>query len=112
MEIVDKRRLKRQEVIDKVRQYSEQLNYQCTVILIGSYARGDFNLWSDIDLLIIGKFEHNPLRRIENFDFPPGYEVILLTPAEIATMKEKRNKLVVDAFTEGIIVRDDLGYKK
>lgn len=29
---------------------------KCSVILFGSYARGDFNLWSDLDLVIISDF--------------------------------------------------------
>ena len=28
----------------------------CTIILFGSYARGDFNLWSDLDLLLVSDY--------------------------------------------------------
>jgi Nucleotidyltransferase domain. len=33
--------------------------------MIGSYARGDFNRWSDVDLVVISDFKGNPLERLE-----------------------------------------------
>ena len=91
-------------------EYSKTLDFKSTVILIGSYARGDFNLWSDVDLLIIGDFTGNPVRRLEKIDFPAGYELILLTPEEISIMKEKKNKFLSDSFAEGVVLRDDFQY--
>ncbi len=82
------------------------------MFLIGSYARGDFNLWSDVDVIIIGDFHGNPVQRLKNLDFPPGYEIIPLTLNEIITMKRKNNKLVIDALKEGILLRDDLDINK
>ncbi len=84
------------------------MDFKCTVLLIGSYARGDFNLWSDVDLLVIADFHGNPLQRLKYIDFPSGYETILLTPGEVEIMKNKKNKFILDAFKEGIILRNDL----
>jgi predicted nucleotidyltransferase len=36
------------------------------MILFGSYARGDFNIWSDIDILILNIDEYESLRRRRN----------------------------------------------
>ena len=83
------------------------LKFKCTAILIGSYARGDFNLWSDIDILIIGDFQGNPLQRLKNIDFPPGYATIFLTMDEVNKLKSKNSKFIKDAFNDGIILRDD-----
>ena len=52
--IIEERISKRREVINKVLEYSKRLPLsKSTVILIGSYAHGDFNLWSDIDVLVV-----------------------------------------------------------
>lgn len=38
--------------------------FKVSAILIGSYARGDFNKWSDVDVLLIAEFAGNPLERL------------------------------------------------
>ena len=109
MEIVEKRIEERNKIIQEAKAYSKTLPFKCSVLLIGSYARGDFNLWSDIDLLIIGNFNGNPLERLKNIDFPSGYEIIMLTPEEINTMKMKSDEFTTDALKDGVILRDDSG---
>ena len=109
MEIVEKRIEERNKIIQEAKAYSKTLPFKCSVLLIGSYARGDFNLWSDIDLLIIGNFNGNPLERLKNIDFPSGYEIIMLTPEEINKMKMKSDKFITDALKDGVILRDDSG---
>ncbi|MHB8361055.1 MAG: nucleotidyltransferase domain-containing protein [Thermoplasmataceae archaeon] len=110
MEIVEQRKLDREIIINSATNYSKTLGFKCTVILIGSYARGDFNLWSDVDLLIISEFVGNPVRRSENIDFPAGYELILITPDEVSIMKLKKSKFLSDSFKDGIVLRDDFLY--
>ncbi len=112
MEIIEKRITERNNIINHVRDYSNSLNFKCTVILIGSYARGDFNLWSDIDLLIIGDFKDTPVQRLKNIDFPAGYEVIPLTLDEVVKMKSKKSKFINDSLKDGLILRDDYNISK
>ncbi len=107
MEIIEKRIAERNNVIKNAKEYANNLNFKCSVFLIGSYARGDFNLWSDVDLIIIGSFTGNPVERLKILDFPAGYEVIPLTLNEVIKMKNKNNKLIIDAFNEGVLLRDD-----
>ncbi|MGP6207637.1 nucleotidyltransferase domain-containing protein [Cuniculiplasma sp. SKW3] len=109
MEIIEERMNKRNEVIRDARIYANNLQFRCSVILIGSFARGDFNLWSDVDILIIGHFSGTILDRLRNMDFPPGYEIIMLTPDEINRMKSKNDKFILDAFRDGVCLKDDLG---
>ena len=111
MDIIENRKRQREQVIGHVSDFINGLNFKCTALLIGSYARGDFNLWSDIDLLIIANFNGNPLQRLKNIDFPAGYETILLTPNEINKLKDKNTKFITDAFKDGIILRDDFNYQ-
>ena len=108
MEIIEKRIEERKRIIRKAQEYSLTFEFKTTVILIGSYARGDFNLWSDVDVMIIGDFNGSPLDRLKNIDFPLGYEIIPLTEEEFYKMKNRNNKLVKDALAEGVILRDDL----
>ena len=108
VEVVEKRIEERNKIINEATAYSKNLSFKCSVLLIGSYARGDFNLWSDIDLLIIGNFSGNPLERLKNIDFPPGYETIMLTPEEINKMKMKNDKFITDALKDDVVLRDDL----
>ena len=109
MEVVEKRIEERNKIIQEAAAYSKTLPFKCSVLLIGSYARGDFNLWSDIDLLIIGNFNGNPLERLKSIDFPSGYEAIMLTPEEINKMKMKNDRFIIDALKDGVILSDDLG---
>ncbi|WP_373469194.1 nucleotidyltransferase domain-containing protein [Acidianus infernus] len=64
-EDIIKRRIKeRGRVITEARSFANSLKGHFSAFLIGSYARGDFNVWSDVDILIIGDFkEENPLKR-------------------------------------------------
>ncbi len=56
MEVVEKRMIQRELVISEVKKFAANLKFKCSVLLIGSYACGDFNLWSDVDLLMIEDF--------------------------------------------------------
>ena len=73
-------------------------------------ARGDNNLWSDIDFLVISdKLPENPLKRLEFL-----YS-LTETPIEVKGYKrndflkmiEKRNPLALDALVEGQVIVDD-----
>jgi len=44
---------------------SQELIIQGFAILIGSYARGDFNLWSDIDVVLISELSCNLPRQTQ-----------------------------------------------
>jgi len=56
-----------------------------TAILHGSYARGDFNIWSDIDLIIMFE-KFDGIRVLDRYELikptPPRVEPIPLTPSE------------------------------
>jgi predicted nucleotidyltransferase len=81
-----------------------------TGVLYGSMARGDNNLWSDIDFLVISdKLPENPLKRLE-FLYSLTEEPIELkgyTRNEFLRMIEKRNPLALDSVVEGKVIVDD-----
>ena len=112
MEILKERRALREKVIEEARRWASNLPFKSSVILIGSYARGDFNLWSDVDIVLIAELQGNPLERLKAIDYPPGYEVIPLTPKEFLTLLSKRSPIAMEAISNGIILRDDYNIKR
>ena len=79
-----------------------------TVFLVGSFARGDFSEDSDVDLLAINRFDGPPHRRLLGLRYPPGVEVIALTPEEALRAVERCYPLALDVAL-GVVLRDDLG---
>jgi len=85
-----------------------------TVILVGSYLRGDFNVWSDIDVLVIVEDEDpNPLKRYDKiipilmrFDIP--IEPVIITKKEFFKGLNKKNPLIMEAMKIGKVFADDL----
>ena len=83
-----------------------------TVVLYGSYARGDFNEWSDIDVLIIAEqLPENPIERLSLIEDcmarVAGVEPLLLTPNMMRKMRGK-NLAVREALEKGVVLVDDL----
>ena len=60
MEILKQRRRLREKVIEEAGRWARSLPIKATVVLIGSYARGDFNLWIDIDVIVTSEFRETP----------------------------------------------------
>ena len=67
-------------MINEVKEFAEEVKKKLgkvTVVLYGSYARGDFNLWRDVDILLISDAFKN-IRFLDRYDlFEPkeGFEV-------------------------------------
>jgi predicted nucleotidyltransferase len=110
LEFIEARVKAREAVIAKVGKWVGMLGFHVTAVLIGSYARGDFNLWSDVDVLLVSDvFPERPLDRLKMVDPPEGVEIIPLTLKDFYRLLKRRNPLVVDAQKYGVILRDDLG---
>ena len=81
-----------------------------TGVLYGSMARGDNNVWSDIDFLVISdNLPENPLQRLE-FLYSlteKSIEVKGYTRNEFLKMIEKRNPIALDSLMEGKMIADD-----
>ncbi|MEM2928337.1 MAG: nucleotidyltransferase domain-containing protein [Nitrososphaerota archaeon] len=116
MGILEERRKIREEAINKAREFTEEVRKKLgkiTSILIGSYARGDFNEWSDIDIVLISpSFPDNILKRydllIDYGIMIPNIELILLKPEEALKLASKKGITIEDAINNGIVLIDDL----
>lgn len=112
-EIIRKRTREREEVIEGVKRYVEALRARwgkLTAVLYGSYARGDFNLWSDIDVIIVSeRFRGTNFvtRCVELLDAPPRMEAICWTPEEAAKALEK--PWWREALKHRVVLADDYG---
>lgn len=107
--IIERRKKLREKTIQEASQWSAKIPSKTTAILVGSYARGDFNLWSDIDILLISEnFKGRPLKRLKTIDAPQGFQIIPLTPNEFKRLLTKKHQLAIEAAEHGIILRDDL----
>ncbi|MBS7645676.1 MAG: nucleotidyltransferase domain-containing protein [Candidatus Bathyarchaeia archaeon] len=108
MEVLRRRRKLAERAVEAASEWVAGLPFKVTAILIGSYARGDFNLWSDVDILLLSdNFKGGPVDRLSILDVPPGFQVIPLTLKEFEKLLKKRNPVAVEALNSGIILKDD-----
>ena len=110
--VLRERRKIQEEVLTTACRFVEKLHKRLgrvTVILHGSYARGDFNLWSDVDLIVISDAFRNipPLRRYDLvMEYtPPKFELKLWTSGEAYTQLSK--PWWREALRHRIILADD-----
>lgn len=110
-EALRRRERERLRVIGEAGRWASKLPAPVAAILVGSYARGDFNLWSDVDVIMLSPaFEGLGVpERLRRVDAPPGYEVIPWTPRELEEHLARRNPLAVEAVQHGVVLRDDIG---
>jgi len=110
---LEARRLKREQYIREAQEYAgevrDRLGEVCA-FLIGSVARGDFNLGSDIDIIVISDaLPPNPLER-SRFLYelarpliePKGY-----TAQEFRQLLSRKHPTALAILDEGILLRDD-----
>ncbi|WP_320056935.1 nucleotidyltransferase domain-containing protein [Metallosphaera javensis (ex Hofmann et al. 2022)] len=108
--MLEERRKQREAVLLQVKTYAEEWRKslgKVTVVLYGSYARGDFNLWSDVDLVLISeKFAGvRFLDRFDMFRIGEGFEVKPYTPEEF---RIKMNKIGwKEALKDKVVILDD-----
>jgi predicted nucleotidyltransferase len=103
-----RRRLDEQErLVETARTYVDRLRDRFSLEaawVAGSVARGDFNLWSDVDVvLIVHELPRNGLERLDLFlDAPARVQVIPYTPVEFQEALLRKDPLATEAVAEGI----------
>ena len=117
---LEERMREREAVIEAVRAFglrAERVLGPVTVLLFGSYARGDFNLWSDVDVLVVVgdevRLPDKPHRRTDPIIdlIPPGFEVSVVRALELERVLS-RSAAVRKALSEAVIILDGLGLAK
>jgi hypothetical protein len=114
-EFASDRARRREELVDLASRYADKVRDQygpATVLLYGSIARGDFNLWSDVDVLVVSDaLPLHPLARSEALQrlVLPGIEPKGLTLREYQDAEARDRPFVREIAKHCIVLRDDLG---
>lgn len=117
LDIIEKRRKEKERLIKRAREFIQRARKfgRISVILYGSVARGDFNVWSDIDLIVVAeKFPESMLRRqdvlltlkVPKIE-PKGY-----TKEEFEKMIRLKSPFIKILKKEGIFILDELNLKR
>jgi uncharacterized protein len=105
---VEERYAERERLIGIAREHVRRLSARVPIreaAVVGSVARGDFNVWSDVDVVVVA--DELPERLLDRLDVlmegrPPRVEPIGFTPAELEDARRRRNPLVIELDTIGI----------
>jgi uncharacterized protein len=105
--VVRRRQAERASLVDAARAWVSRLEGRLPLeraVVFGSVARGDFNRWSDIDLLLVSPaFRGPPVRRLEQLgDRPARVQPVCWTPAEWHAELDRGNPIAVEAQADGI----------
>jgi len=76
-----------------------------SVILFGSFARGDYAESSDIDILVVLRSDLDWFDRQHEI----GMDALIYTPKELQKMFAENNGFILDVLEDGIILQDN-GY--
>jgi len=80
------------------------------VVVFGSTARGDFNKWSDVDVLVVA--DPLPGRLLDRYDLvapvPAGVQPVLWTSAELAAARARGNPIPGECDRVGTVVWGEL----
>jgi len=78
------------------------------IILFGSCARQDADVYSDIDIIVVKETKErflDRLRRVYQLVKPSfAMDVLVYTPEELKEMQEGGNPFVAEALSEGIVI--------
>lgn len=107
--VIERRRAEREALIHRARTWVRELRRTLRIeraVVFGSVARGDFNRWSDVDLLIVSDdFAGPPLRRLEQLgDRPPRVEPLCWTNAEWHLQQQRGNPITAEVEALGVDV--------
>lgn len=105
--VIERRRAERQALLDRavtfVRSLPPSLGLRAAVV-VGSVARGDFNRWSDIDVVVVA--DHLPagwLDRLDALGPRPGLvQPVAWTPSEWRRQLERGNPLAREGVEAGV----------
>jgi len=80
-------------------------------ILFGSYARGEMDKYSDIDLVIVQDTNERYVKRIVEFqsfcDLPVQVDIFVYTPSEFDYMIKIKNPFIERVLKEGRVIYEE-----
>ncbi len=112
--VLARRRSEREALLDLARGYVNELPESLglvAAVVVGSVARGDFNVWSDVDVLIVAR--HLPERDPDRLRLllelaPAGVQPVGWTPEELRMGLARGNPIAKEALRDGVTLRGSL----
>jgi predicted nucleotidyltransferase len=101
--IVERRLSERDELIERARRYVAEMGARVNVVaayVAGSVARGDFNVWSDIDVVIVATDLPTTFadrERLFTSVISAGVQAVFFTPEEFESERRRGNALIREA---------------
>lgn len=110
---IARRRAEQAHLIGLARDYVASISDRMPVLaaaVVGSVARGDFNVWSDIDVVVVA--EHLPASILERQALllsgaPPRVQPVGFEAAEFRAALAKGNRLAREVFETGLPLAGD-----
>lgn len=108
--VVERRLAEQAALVQTARQWAERLAKRMDLlaaVVFGSVARGDFNKWSDLDVLVVARGLPSDARaRLEVLmqDAPPGLQAIGWTPAELVARRLRNDPIARECEAAGVVV--------
>ena len=100
-----------EEIFRKINEYINEVVKRLKphlVLLFGSFATGDINEGSDIDILIVANFNEDFLERIGTLmdinTFKIPIEPVGYTPEEFDEMKRRKNAFIMEVLEKGKVL--------
>ncbi len=112
--VVDRRRAEQRRRIEIASEWAGRLADRLdisAVVVFGSSACGDFNKWSDIDVLVVSPALPSSAReRLKTLmaDAPPGLQPVGWTPSELINRRARRDPIAIECDDVGQIVLGSL----
>lgn len=96
-------RLNKEMVIEHIENKMHELKKSlpvCLVVLFGSYAKGNYSVLSDIDLLVVyrGEEREDAYKKVKKIIDLSGLEPHVYTVEEYMSMKENIEKMIKDSY--------------
>ncbi len=114
--VITRRRSERESLVARARRWAEKAGPTLgarAIVVVGSVARGDFNKWSDIDVLVV--IDDLPddlpgrLALVGRTQKPPGVETIVWTGAELGERRARgTDPIARDAYELGVVIHGRL----
>lgn len=108
--VIARRRKEREVMIGQASDWASaaagRLELRAAVV-VGSVARGDFNKWSDLDVLVVADGLPEDWRsRLDLLmaDSPPGLHPVGWSPADLASRRQRHDPMASEAYEAGIVV--------
>ena len=108
--VVERRLAEQAALVQTARQWAERLAKRLDLVaavVFGSVARGDFNKWSDLDVLVVAqRLPPSGRARLEILmqDAPPGLQPVGWTPEELAARRQRGDPIARECDAVGVTV--------